>query len=220
MIMNAVFLTDFDGTVSQDILLTIFKKFAAPEWEDAVARYRAGEIGSRKLYEAVIPTIRVTQQEWYRFLYYHCFIDPSFAKLAALCRQTDTPLAIVSDGLDLYIREILKNANLSDVPVYSNRAVFGGDDRLTIAFPPLPSQCPCGACANCKRAVCWQYKENYPDRLLVYAGDGLSDTKVLGDVDIIFAKDKLAEHCEENDISFTPFRNFTDIHANMERILL
>lgn len=217
--MKAVFLTDFDGTVSQDILLTIFQKYAAPQWEETMAQYRSGNIGSRKLYQELIPTIRVTPQEWHRFLYYHCFVDPGFAKLVALCEQTDSPLAIVSDGLDLYIRQMLQNANLSHVQVYANRATFDGDG-LSIAFPPLPEQCTCGACANCKRAVCWQYKEDYPHHTLVYAGDGLSDIKVLEDVDKIFAKDALATYCQENGIVFTPFRNFSDIYADMKCILL
>ncbi|EEG76869.1 HAD-IB family phosphatase [Dethiobacter alkaliphilus] len=216
--MQAVFLTDFDGTVSQDVLLTIFKRFAAPQWEEAMESYKNGQIGSRKLYETVIPTIRVTQQEWHRFLYYHCFVDPGFAKLRDLCRQTATPLAIVSDGLDLYIRRMLKNADMEDVPVYSNRAAFDGD-RINIAFPPLPEECPCGACANCKRAVCWQYRQDYPTRTLIYAGDGLSDIKVLEDVDTIYAKGTLAEYCQEQGIAYTRFENFNDIVSDMERIL-
>jgi 2-hydroxy-3-keto-5-methylthiopentenyl-1-phosphate phosphatase len=49
------FLTDYDGTVTQDILTVIFKKYASPDWESVFMRYRRGEIGSRQIYQEIIP---------------------------------------------------------------------------------------------------------------------------------------------------------------------
>ncbi|MDW7649952.1 MAG: MtnX-like HAD-IB family phosphatase [Bacillota bacterium] len=215
--MKIVFLTDFDGTVSQDILLTLFKRYAQPGWQESLERYRSGEIGSRQLHLEITPGMRVSQRELRRFLYYHCFIEPYFSKFIEFCSQANIPVAIVSDGLDIYIHQMLENAGIKNLTVFSNYASFDGD-RLRIAFPSLPENCSCGTCGNCKRAVCWKYKEEFPGHLLVYAGDGPSDVKVLGEVDLVFAKDRLASYCRLHNIDFTEFNDFSDILSDIMRI--
>ncbi|MDW7685398.1 MAG: phosphoserine phosphatase, partial [Bacillota bacterium] len=87
---------------------------------------------------------------------------------------------------------------------------FNGD-QLIVAFPPLPDDCSCGTCANCKLAVCRKYRMEFPESKLIYAGDGFSDRRIINEVDMIFAKNELAKYCTANQISYIPFDNFGNI---------
>lgn len=215
--MKAVFLTDFDGTVTQDILTGIFKKYASPDWENVFMRYRCGEIGSRQLYQEIIPTLCIEPHELQQYLYIYCYLDPHFRQFLTYCNEKNIPSAIVSDGLDFYIQQMFKNADIYNVPVYSNLTTFHGN-RLTVAFPPLPDDCPCGTCANCKVAICRKYRKEFPDHTLIYAGDGYSDRNVVNEVDIIFAKNEFAEYCRNNKISYIPFDDFSNILCQMKML--
>ena len=157
-----------------------------------------------------------TPQELQQYINMYC-LDPYFGQFLTYCNISHIPLAIVSDGLDFYIKQMLKNADIFNVPVYSNVISFHGE-RLTVAFPPLPDDCPCGTCANCKLAICRKYRKEFPEHTLIYAGDGYSDKNVINEVDIIFAKHEFAEYCQKNKISYIPFDDFSDILSHMEML--
>jgi 2-hydroxy-3-keto-5-methylthiopentenyl-1-phosphate phosphatase len=112
---------------------------------------------------------------------------------------------------------MLKNADIHNIPVYSNLTSFNGN-RLTVAFPPLPDDCPCGMCANCKLAICRKYRKEFPGHKLIYAGDGYSDRNVIHEVNMIFAKNEFADYCRQNKISYIPFDNFGNILSHMQML--
>ena len=54
---------------------------------------------------------------------------------------------------------------------------------------------------------------------IIFIGDGLSDVCALEVADIVFAKNRLAEHCEKNNINFIPYRTLNDVVLTMPEIL-
>ena len=58
-------LCDFDGTVStKDTVNRLVREHAtSPEWRYYVKRYMLGEIGSREVYQAVAPLMRMTNAD-------------------------------------------------------------------------------------------------------------------------------------------------------------
>jgi 2,3-diketo-5-methylthio-1-phosphopentane phosphatase len=208
--MRPIFLTDFDGTISQDVLTAVFERFSTIDWRIPFKRYRCGEIGSRQLYQDIVPYLNVTEKDMSDFVLENFRLDPYFVKFAAYCLKNDTPLSIASDGLDCYITWLLNKDAVHDIDIFANHAVFS-HDRLTVIYPELPSDCPCGRCANCKLDVARNYKRRHPNSHLIYAGDGLSDRYAIQEADLIFAKNELAKYCVEQNIQFLGFNDFSDI---------
>ena len=45
----------------------------------------------------------------------------------------------------------------------------------------------------------------------MYIGDGRSDREAAAEADLVFAKNELADYCQENGIKALKFNNFADI---------
>jgi 2-hydroxy-3-keto-5-methylthiopentenyl-1-phosphate phosphatase len=53
----------------------------------------------------------------------------------------------------------------------------------------------------------------------IFVGDGLSDKYAVARADLVFAKDTLAAHCDEQAISYTPYDNLAAIARRLDRLL-
>ncbi len=204
---DLIIFSDFDGTISRrDVGNRLFHHFSDGKSEEIVARWKTGEIDSRECLQLEAELARdTTIEEFYEFV--DGFdLDPGFGDLAALCRRHNLPLYIVSDGLDLYIRHLLRRHGLDGLPVFSNRAILDGG-RLKITWPYADESC--GQCGNCKGYHVRRLKK--PHQTAVYIGDGKSDVCALPEADIIFAKSDLADHCRKENIDFFAFDDFSTV---------
>ena len=68
-----------------------------------------------------------------------------------------------------------------------------------------------GCRKNAGLCKCEIIKRLQKERRVLYIGDGASDICASGLADILFAKDSLAEYCDENNISHIKFETFKDI---------
>jgi 2-hydroxy-3-keto-5-methylthiopentenyl-1-phosphate phosphatase len=204
---SVLIVSDFDGTISrQDIGNRLFHHFSGGRSDEPVKRWAHDEIDSRECLLAEAALMRpVTRSELDAYLETHD-IDPDFPLLAALCRKNDYSLAIVSDGLDLYIDPILARHGLGHLPVYSNRARLE-DGRLRLEFPYHDDSC--GRCANCKGSRIRSLRS--PGQTVVYIGDGKSDLCAVDEADIVFAKKYLARYLRERKLPFVEYASFADV---------
>src|ERR1700733_3670212 len=99
---------DFDGTISQtDVLDELIAQYAEDEsWQDIESRWQAGKIGSRECLLREFALLRVTALELDRFLD-RIELDPGVERLLRLLERHGVPVAILSDGVDLFIRKLL-----------------------------------------------------------------------------------------------------------------
>lgn len=200
----AVFI-DFDGTICHsDVTDMLLQRFALPEWEKLEAAWLAGKIGARECMAQQIALMKATRAELCAALD-SIAIDAAFKPFAALLRQGAVPAAIVSDGLDYSIRHILRAHGLDDIPVFSNHLRYRGFGRWQLEFPYKNTACPAGHC-KCRR-----FDASPKGGLTVYIGDGASDFCPAAKADIVFAKSKLAEFCENQGINHIRIQDFADI---------
>ena len=142
-------------------------------------------------------------------------LDPTFAPFVTFCRSHNLPVFILSEGMDLYIRPMLKRSDLDDLIVHSNRAVFE-NGRLRIEFPF--EERICAGCGNCKAARMGEYRDEVGgDCILAFVGDGYSDACAAQEADLVFAKKDLVRYCEDESISYNEFRDFDDVASQMLR---
>jgi 2,3-diketo-5-methylthio-1-phosphopentane phosphatase len=198
-------LCDFDGTISvEDITDSLLERFGRPGWQDLEQAWRRGEIGSHDCMAQQVGLLEATRAEINAHLD-DMSIDRAFPHFAAAARAVGVPLTIVSDGLDYAIRRILSRHGLDDLPVVANRLQAVGAQGWRLDFPYGKTGCRSG---NCKCACADTARMEHKRVLLI--GDGASDFCVAGEVDLVFAKHRLIEHCRAAAIPYVPITGFAD----------
>ena len=139
-------------------------------------------------------------------------IRDGFAAFLRWAKARGYPVSIVSDGVDHFIRHILKRHGIEDLPVTANRLVAAGGDRWTLELPWRRADCTVGA-GVCKCDIVGAPGMAGPT---VYVGDGRSDFCVATRPDILFATARLEAFCGERVIPFLPFDSFADVQAVLE----
>ena len=212
---NKLVLVDFDGTITQnDVGAALFNTFSKGKNRKIVSKWLQGKISSKECLQKECELIEIAKEELKNFALSQK-IDEHFSDFVDLCKWEKMDLAILSDGLDYYIKLILRKCHLDDIPFYSNTVRFEGK-KLIPEFPYYDKGC--GNCGNCKK----HHLENLrrPNQKVVYIGDGLSDKCAIGEADFVFAKNDLKAFCEKEKIDYFEFRDFRDVISVFQDRLL
>jgi len=204
---------DFDGTISlKDTTDEILSKFALPEWEILEAQWKNGEIGGNECMRGQIALIRTNKQELDAELDSQP-IDAHFADFVQFCESMNAPITVISDGVDYFIKRILRRHNLSHLPVIANHLSLNNDGNFSLSCPHSNPSCP-SAAGVCKCSKLAAHKD-----LRVFVGDGRSDFCAAPEADIVFAKSTLATFCEQREIEYIAYKNFADVKSALKREL-
>ncbi len=208
---------DFDGTVTTaDVGDQFFLRFGNGCFASLNERYRAGGISAREYYERSVAAAGACDPAAVTRFIAEQHVDPGIHGLLGLCADEGIPVTILSDGLDAYIRPLLEREGLGSVQVYSNRMTWhsdGADGRVygVLAFPNENAECD--RCASCKRNL---MLGSAPDGdVLIYVGDGYSDRCPVEYADLVFAKGSLQTWCQQNNISYLPYRTLEDVRERL-----
>ena len=212
------FFLDFDGTISsQDVVDVVLERFADERWKDVEKDWVEGRIGSRECLGRQVDLVRASTEEVYSAIS-SVKVDSHFVPFILKAKELEIPVAIVSDGFDLLIRQVLTQ-NLpglsgvwEDLPLFSNKLL-----KTKNGFKALfPAEIPCPhGCANCKEAVMEKWAQ--ADQELIFVGDGFSDRYAAKRAGLTFAKGKLLTYCRDNGIEHLPYENFKTITQWMSK---
>ena len=207
-------IVDFDGTISlDDTTDLLLQHFAEPQWQDIEDEWLAGRIGSRECMSRQVALIRATPGELDAFIA-GIEIDWHFKSFVRQCQRRDIPLTIVSDGLDYVINAVLRRAGLEGLSVAANHLTHIGGDRWALSSPHGNAACH-ALSGTCKCAVAAQRA----GALTLLIGDGRSDRCVAQEADLVFAKSGLIRFCEDRQLAFMPFRDFSQAAQMLMTIL-
>lgn len=202
-------LLDFDGTITgKDVLDELIFAFARDDsWKEVEALWQAGKIGSKECLTREFACVRVDAPTLERFID-QIPIDPGFTSLIALLDADNIPVAILSDGVEMFIRRVLARAGVrSDFLVRSNRIEHDGE-QLTLVCPHSDATCRSAAahckCTSAKRIVT-------PGRTRVYVGDGRSDLCPSRMCEVVFAKGALARYLDAEGLPYHPYETLHDV---------
>jgi 2-hydroxy-3-keto-5-methylthiopentenyl-1-phosphate phosphatase len=198
-------LIDFDGTlVVPNVAIVLVAEFAkngealAHEVDEEL---HAGKITLRQAWErevAVLPIDRLDEMaEW---AVRNTPIRDGARELVDLLESHEVPTAVVSGGLDFYIRPILKHAGF-DLPIYSDTLEILPQGTARLAHPYGHETCRlCGIC----KAQAVRTLARGPERA-VFVGDGSTDKFAAEVADIVFARGRLKSYCDRSGIPHYPF---------------
>ena len=201
------FLIDFDGTVAlNDVGNDFFDMATQGKWREPVEAWKAGRISGRECLITECSLARATR-EMVLELAQHQPIDSEFKQFLLWVESLPWQARIVSDGLELYIRDILTREGLERLPIEANQVVFSGD----LVLPSFPyAGRGCGSCGNCKQGAVEEARAFGP---VWFIGDGMSDRCGAQAADKVFAKrgKALAEFCGKQSIEHREFDDFGEL---------
>jgi len=203
-------LTDFDGTITRtDVAEAILDEFAPETWREIEDLYRDRKIGTRESMARQFALVRAREEDLLRFVDRTALIDETFRDFVAFCKSRGIILEIVSEGLDFYVRHLLRKWEI-DIPVRTNHATFE-EGRARIEYPWADATCT--LCGTCKLLRLFQLRA--VGYRTAYVGNGHSDLCPAIEADLVFAKAELAELCRTEDIDFIPFDRFADVQRSL-----
>lgn len=213
--MTPAILTDFDDTAAvQNVAEMLLHRFGDASWTDVRTRFREGELTLKEYQEITFNDIRADRETMQEFVRENANLRPHFGELLEYCRIINSPLAVVSLGLDFYIRALLEKEGVGDVPIYCVNTRFTPEGISYYYHHAYPGEEHRG---NSKGLVVDRYRQlGYH---VIYVGDGRSDFEGAERADTVFAHSYLAEECNRQNVPYRPFRDFGDVLATTKELL-
>jgi 2-hydroxy-3-keto-5-methylthiopentenyl-1-phosphate phosphatase len=201
---------DFDGTISKkDTLDELISRFSVDDsWKEIERQWRENLIGSRECLEKEFSLLRVSDTELENLLD-SIGIDNGLYEILDICERLSIPVAILSDGVDFFIKRILSSGGISDLTVRSN-TVKKENGAFLLVCPHNDPVCKVSA-AHCK---CSSMKAlGQPGRKNIYIGDGRSDLCPARKADFVFAKNVLAQCLREENANYIEYANLRHVSS-------
>ena len=208
-----VIVSDFDGTITlQDSNTILVETLGNEENARIEEAFVLGLAGSRETLEKHFQTLSISLSEYKNFLDEYIELDPDFDSFLQQIKVRKIPFFIVSAGFRQGISHILGHDRIKEAEIFANDLV--GEERLLTKFSMNDVSCArtVGVCGNCKRLSIHEIRQK-TDKKIIYIGDGMTDVCAVEGVDLLFAKDYLADYCKSNQISYIPFEQFRDVET-------
>ena len=206
-IQPVAFLTDFDDTAAvQNVAEMLLEKFGESSWKDVRLRFRQGQMTLKTYQELVFAEIKTAAEVMGEYASEETTLRPGFGEVYQYCSDKNIPVAVVSLGLDLYIKPVLKSNGFDNIPVYCVET-FYDNGKLTYTYKNMREGHEDEG--NSKGLVVQSFKDR--GYKVVYAGDGRSDFEAAREADVIIARSILIDECEAHNINYSTFEDFYDI---------
>ena len=200
-------LVDFDGTAAaKDVQEYVLDTFTdGVTWREINREWANGAITTAQRAQRQWALLSCSESELLACIA-TVELDPYFAEFVRLCTDRHYPLYIVSDGFDFYINLILEQAGLGHLVVIANSLKYvDGAPQMTFLHQRSADQ----YYGNDKVFVLEQVR--LPESTTTFVGDGYSDRDVAGHADLVFAKDDLAEYCQQHGVPYQPYSTFREV---------
>jgi len=197
---------DFDGTITEeDVSFMMLDAYADGDWRHLFREYQEGRITVGRFNTDAFAMVKADKDSLLRVFKKNIEIRPSFQELVDYCRGQDFRFVVVSNGLDFYIKEVLRDIGLADIEVFSARTRFKTDGISVQYIGPDGNH------------LDTDFKGAYVDSFLgegyrvIYIGNGTSDIAPAGKCSHIFATGALLDHYKQTGIDYTAFTDFNQV---------
>ena len=204
---------DFDGTITEeDVSWLLLDAFADEDWRQLHRAYEDAKISVGHFNRDAFAMVKADQESLLKVVRSKVKIRAGFQQMVAYCRQKVFRLVIVSNGLDFYIEELLKNIGLGDIEVCAAQTRFQLEG-LKVQYIG-----PDGTPLND------DFKDAYINSYLsqgyrvIYIGNGTSDFPPARQSHHAFATGSLLAHFQRANLDCTPFTDFHQIIKVLERL--
>ena len=209
--MKTLIQCDFDGTITQeDVSFLILDAFASRNWRQLLTEYREGKISVGYFNTKAFAMVKADKQTLLKFVKSRAKIRAGFHELLAYCHRRGFQFVIVSNGLDFYIKTILRDIGIDNIEVFSAQTQFGPNGVNVQYIGPEGNQLE----DSFKEAYVRLFRER--GYRLIYAGNGVSDISPARQAHHIFATGELLTYCKDMNLNCMPFIDLNDIIRGLE----
>lgn len=209
--MKTLVQCDFDGTITEkDVSFALLDAFAQGDWHSWLRKYKQHKISVGQFNIQVFSMIKADETTLLKFIKGKVKIRTGFRELVNYCSRRGIRLVIVSNGLDFYIKAILKELGLEEIEFHAARTFFDSQGLKIRYIGPDGKELDSN------------FKEAYLSLFLgqgyrvVYVGDGDSDISPARQAYQILARGELLTYCRENGLECKPFDDFADVIRSLE----
>ncbi len=202
---------DFDGTITEeDISFPMLDAFADGDWQQLFREYEEGKISVGRCNTLAFAMVKADRQSLLEIVMSKMKVRSGFHELVACCRRKGFRFVVVSNGLDFYIEEILRDIGLADIEAFAAETQFHPDGLAVQYIGPDGSRLD----SDFKVAYVNSFlREGYR---IIYAGNGNSDIAPARQCSHIFATGALLDYCRQTNLNCTPFTDFSEVVSVLE----
>ena len=204
---------DFDDTITVgNVSVAIRDAFGTDDWSKMEEEYLSGVYSVEESNIRQYALIKAGKREIEEFVLGGVVVRYAFDEFVDYCQGEGIRLAVVSSGLDLYIRPIMDQLGFDHLEVYSGKAEV------------TPNGIEVSYTDNSGAAITRGFKESYvrhfrsEGHTVVYIGDGLSDRVPAEEADFVIARSGLEEYLRDSRLPHFSFATFTDVGKHVEEI--
>jgi 2-hydroxy-3-keto-5-methylthiopentenyl-1-phosphate phosphatase len=204
--MKTLIQCDFDGTVTEkDTSFFLLDAFAQGDWRQVLRDYKEHRISVGDFNAKAFAMVKDDETTLLEELEGKVKVRSGFHELVDYCQKKGFRLVIVSNGLDFYIKAVMKDLGLDSIAVHAAQASFHPEGMKVQYIGPGGEKMEDG------------FKEAYIKSFLklgyrvIYIGNGDSDFAPAKYAFYVFATGELLAYCKENSLKHKPFEDFFDI---------
>ncbi|MFC1990102.1 MtnX-like HAD-IB family phosphatase [Chloroflexota bacterium] len=202
---------DFDGTITEeDASFMMLDAFAGDDWRKLLREYQAEKISIGRFNSGAFAMVKADKQSLLEVIRGKVKIRPGFNELVACCRRKGFRFVVVSNGLDFYIEEILRDIGVGNIEVFAAQTCFH-PSGLTVQYVG-PDGCQLDDAFK-DAYVNLFLKEDYR---VVYVGNGASDLSPARKSHHVFATHTLLTRCKQANLDCVPFSDFSEVVDALE----
>lgn len=208
---------DFDGTITEkDNIIAIMKEFAPPGWEaikdDILSQQISIQQGVGQLFSLLPSSLK---NDIVHFTLSNAVIRKGFSELLQLTKEEGIPFYVVSGGIDFFVHPVLEPFG-PFASIYCNSADFS-NETIKILWPnDCDGKCENG-CGCCKPSVIRKVKNSNDFTIVI--GDSITDLEAAKQADFVFAREFLADKCEELGIPYEKYETFYDCIDSIKKVI-
>jgi 2-hydroxy-3-keto-5-methylthiopentenyl-1-phosphate phosphatase len=209
--MKTLVQCDFDGTVTEeDASFFILDAFAQGDWRRLLREYKEHRISVGEFNTEAFAMVKDDKPTLLEALKGKVKVRTGLHELVNYCLKKGFRFVIVSNGLDFYIKAVLKDLGLENIEVHAAQASFHPEGMKVQYVGPDGERLEDG------------FKEAYIKSFLklgyrvIYMGNGDSDVAPVKYAHHVFATGELLAYCRENNLKYKPFENFIDVVRDID----
>ena len=209
--MKTLVQCDFDGTVTEeDASFFLLDAFAQGDWRRLLREYKEHRISVGEFNTKAFAMVKDDKPTLLEALKGKVKVRTGLHELVNYCLKKGFRFAIVSNGLDFYIKAVLKALGLENIEVHAAQASFHPEGMKVQYVGPDGERLEDG------------FKEAYIKSFLklgyrvIYMGNGDSDVAPVKYAHHVFATGELLAYCRENNLKYKPFENFIDVVRDID----
>ena len=209
--MKTLVQCDFDGTVTEeDASFFILDAFAQGDWRRLLREYKEHRISVGEFNTKAFAMVKDDKPTLLEALKGKVKVRTGLHELVNYCLKKGFRFVIVSNGLDFYIKAVLKDMGLENIEVHAAQASFHPEGMKVQYVGPDGETLEDG------------FKEAYIKSFLklgyrvIYMGNGDSDVAPVKYAHHVFATGELLAYCRENNLKYKPFENFIDVVRDID----